>query len=342
LKNVTIIVVVPFDLYWAAEIEVQCNNFRKFGYSSSMHVLVHEEELNPYREYWNRLQERYSEVKFFFYRDENLKNLKVIYQPVIRPNCLKQHWKAFPELEQQAILYIDSDVLFTKRFDFSSYLNDDVCYLSKTPYIDADYFASKRKDVLFFRLDKYDQRDVLQELTNIVGIDKQVVIDNKDCTGGCQYLLKNIDYTFWEDLERNCIELRMHSLNINAEFFASENKGLQSWAIGDMCGLLWNLWKRGKTTSCPDDMDFVWSTTPIDKYDSCIFYHNAGVSSKMMELNEQTHKMFYKSDIRFRTSTVTFFDMVYNNISTDYCSCMYVKAIEEVENPICKTEINEY
>ena len=339
IRELVTIVCTPHDLYWASEIEVQLSNFERVGHTGEMHVLVFVEGEFPYRWYWEQLAKRYTWCKFFYYKEDNIKNLIAIYAPVQRPRCLKNHWKQFPELQNKVILYLDSDVLFTRTPDFSPYLQDDICYLSKTEYISADYFSSKVKDIYPFKKKEYAQEDVLQDLCRIVGIDKQVAIDNQDNTGGCQYILKGIDYDFCNDVERNCIELRLRTINFNAQYFSSEDKGFQSWAIGDMCGLLWNLWKRGKETKCPEYMNFAWSTNPIDAYNDNIFFHNAGVSSKNQELDGKMHKMFYKSDIRFRTSSLTWFDIQeWGGISKEYCSYKYLEEILSIENPICRTK----
>jgi len=150
------------------------------------------------------------------------------------------------------------------------------------------------------------------------------------------------DPVVWADLEKNCIELRLAALNLNAEFFPSEEKGLQSWAIGDMCGLLWNLWKKGLQVQCPDELDFNWASTPIEEYDKHAIFHNAGVSGKWMEMNGEKVKMFHKGDIRLRTSSLTFFDLTYQDITDKYCTCKYVEAIMDVKDPICITKRTEY
>lgn len=337
MKKVKILISVPFDLYFASEIEVQCHNFRKFGYSSSLQVIVYETGENQYREYWDRLAIRYKEVGFFFYRDDSIKHLIKAYPPYIRPFCFKKHWEAYPELKDYAIIYLDADVLFTKHLDFSRYINDNICYMSRTTYIDADYFANKRKDVLPFRLHEYDQIDILANMASIVGIDKQVIIDNVENTGGCQYVLKGITADFWAELADICVQISIYAKDINRRFFANEELGFQSWALGDMCGLLWLLWKHGKQTRCPKQFDFTWSSNPIDEYNKHAFFHNAGVPKMYMEFNGKKEKLFTKSDMRFRSNTLTFFDLEYEGISKDYCSYKYIEAIKEVENPICKT-----
>ena len=337
MKKVKFIVSVPFDLYFASEIEVQCHNFRKFGYSQFLHVLVYETGDNKYWEYWNRLAERYKEVGFFFYRDDSIKNLIKTYPSYIRPFSLKKHWEVHPELEYYNIVYLDGDVIFTKPIDFSKYLHDNICYMSRTDYIDANYFANKIKDVLPFRIAEYQKVDILNDMAALAGISKQTVIDNVENTGGCQYILKGITSEFWEELCDLCVKINLYAKDVNRRFFSSEEKGFQSWALGDMCGLLWLLWKNGKETRCPEEFDFSWSSNPIAEYEKHAFFHNAGVTSMYMELNGKKEKMFAKGDLRFRSNTLTFFDLEYEGLSKDYCSYKYVEAIKEVEDPICKT-----
>lgn len=341
MKKVTLLIAVPCDLYFASEIEVQCHNFRKFGYSSALQVIVYE-HTDAFKEYWNKLADRYKEVKFFFYKDNSIRRNTEIYPPFFRPYCFKKHWELYPELKNHVIIYLDGDVIFSKYLDFSKYINDDICYMSKTPYVAASYFYSKEKDVLPFMKKMYSQIDSLEIFCNQVGIDKQVVIDNEENTGGCQYILKGIDAKFWDDVATDCLKLRIQAMSLNSDYFANEERGFQSWAIGDMCGLLWNLWKRGKETRCPEELGFSWSSNPIEEYYKYPFLHNAGVAKKYMEKDGKKYLMFYKSDIRFRSNTLTFFDLEYQGVSQEFCSYKYVEAIQEVEDPICKTNIRIY
>lgn len=346
-KELVTIIACPHDAYWASEIEVQLSNFRKFEHSNIQIVVFERPDYigeSTGKEFWKELKEEYKDIAtFYFYQNESIKNLLSIYPPISRPVSLYQHFSLYPELKNKVILYLDSDVLFTKKPDFEPYLNDNICYLSKTDYISAEYFSSKVKDIYPHKAKEYSQIDPLNELCSLVGIDKQVVIDNQEVTGGCQYILKNIDAEFWKKVQIDCIALRMRTLDINAHFFPSEEKGFQSWAIGDMCGVLWNLWKRGYKTECPEYLNFTWSSSPIEEYGKNLFFHNAGISGKIMEMNEEKVKMFYKSDPLFRYSKVTFFDIKkWTDISPKYCSIKYLEEILSIKNPICKTKILEY
>ena len=342
-KELAIIVCIPEDLYWASEIEVQLNNFRRYDMSKYAQIIIHRRGKNKATPYWDKLIKAFPETGFFIYEDNSIGNLINMYAPIMRPHLLKKHWEQFPELKDRVILYLDSDVIFTRQPDFSSYLEDDVCYMSKTSYIGANYFMTKEKDVYSFKLDAFRTRDILQELATIVGVSKQTIIDNEENTGGCQYLLKNIDSKFWEDVENTCIALRIHMQWANQQYFPSEEKGFQSWCA-DMQAVLWNLWKRGVKTSCPTELDFAWSSSPIEEYDRCIFLHNAGILSPEMELGGKKVKVFFKSDIRFRKHLLTFFDLDYSDFNCDpnYCSSKYLEEIRRIKDPITKTNCFKY
>jgi hypothetical protein len=343
MKELVTIICVPCDLYWCSEIEVQLHNFRKYGHRN-VHILIYEAFKNPYIEYWERLEKEYSDIATFYtYRNNGLLKLTSVYAPITRIYMLQEHFKQFPELSEKVILYMDSDVIFTKKLDFTPFLEDNVNYLSSTPYISAEYFESKIKDVYPHRLKDYQKIDVLKDLCRIVGVDKQVLIDNQGVTGGCQYILKNITSDFWTDCLNHCLQIRMHLVQVNSQFFANEDKGFQSWC-SDMLTVLWNLWKRGYKTECPKELNFTWSSDPIEKIKENYWLHNAGISGKIHIIDGKEVKMFAKNDVIFRTNTMSFFDMDYSraNISKEYCSSVYLDEILSIKNPCTVTEARYY
>lgn len=99
-------------------------------------------------------------------------------------------------------------------------------------------------------------------------------------TGGAQYILKGIDYTFWEDVERMCVEIRKKFYynilgSVNNKYFKSENAGFQSWCA-DMWAVNFSLWKRGIQTDVTPLLDFSWATDNWETYTKKPIYHNAG------------------------------------------------------------------
>lgn len=333
----------PSDLYYAWEVEVMINNFRKYGYSDKLHVLVYEPDQNgdrlTYRQYWKELKLKYPEVGIFFYPDQGVRNLLPIYIPVLRPHVLKQHFEAYPELKDKAIFYHDSDIIFTKFLDFDQFLHDDVCYLSDTQsYISASYFDSKAHDVLPTKLERYKKKDILADVTGLVGITPEIARANEAGTGGAQYLLKGVDADFWAKVEKDCIALRIYLLNANKTYFKDENTGFQSWCA-DMWAVLWGLWARGYKTECPEELKFCWATSLIEEWDKHYIFHNAGVASTApIQHNGEDHYLFYKGDPPYKRNIITPFDepkSKWDNISKAHCSYKYLEELLSVPDPLC-------
>jgi hypothetical protein len=193
-------------------------------------------------------------------------------------------------MSDKAIFYCDSDILFTEKFDIQQFVDDDVNYLSDAnSYINAKYFDSKVKDVLPDKLEEYKTRDILAEITSVVGISREIAEAHNDHSGGAQYLIKNIDANFWKKMMTDTIVIRSYLQKVNREFFESESKGFQSWCA-DMWSLLWNLWLRDAETRVIPEMGFSWAPDPITKLDTHPILHNAGIVSTSMD----GYNCFYK------------------------------------------------
>ena len=131
------------------------------------------------------LLDKYPNVNFYFYPDTR-KSIKYISS--IRPYTLKKHFYKYPDLYKGTFMYHDCDIALTKPLEIDNYLCgcDQTCYLSDTiSYIGHNYILSKGQDVLDL-------------MCSVVNIDKEIVKQNEENSGGAQYVLKNIDYTFWE------------------------------------------------------------------------------------------------------------------------------------------------
>jgi hypothetical protein len=145
--------------------------------------------------------------------------------------------------------------------------------------------------VLPERLEAYKQLDVLEEIATQCGISRAVAEANNEHSGGAQYLLKNIDAIFWEKVLRDCITIRSYLLNINKLYFKDESAGFQSWCA-DMWAVLWTIWFRGGVTKNLPEMEFSWSSDPIDKVHRLGILHNAGIVNK----NMGDYPAFYKGE----------------------------------------------
>lgn len=331
MKDLKFVCVQPDDTYFTWQVHLWLESLREIGHSDKAIVLIYIPPDRQQNNKWQQVIDLYPEAEFHFYKDAgDLTNYLPIYIPILRPWTLWKHFKEHPELSDKAIFYCDADVLFTKSFNVDQFLEDEVCYLSNTnSYINASYFESKERDVLPEKLEEYKTRDILAEVMSLVGVEKQVAIDNNEHSGGAQYLLKNIDATFWNKVMNDCMIIRTYLQNVNKQFFENENKGFQSWCA-DMWGVLWNLWFRNYETKVVPEMEFAWSTDGIQKVDTCGILHNAGIVGPM----QGTWPAFYKG--KYHNGSDPTNDVHLNTVLNDeetkkHCNWYYANKLRELK-----------
>jgi hypothetical protein len=235
-----------------------------------------------------------------------------------------------PDMITKAVFYCDCDVIFTDKFNVDEFKDDDVNYLSDTnSYINASYFDSKIKDVLPEKLEEYKTRDVLAELASLVGINREIAEANNEHSGGAQYFLKNVDSDFWKKVMNDCVLIRVYLQNINKEFFKDENKGFQSWCA-DMWAVLWNVWLKGQETKNIPELEFCWSSDPIEKLERTTILHNAGITGQQ----SMGYPAFYKG--AYHAGKDPFQDTHLYVVHTDekskkYANHYYLKQLLEIK-----------
>lgn len=338
MKELVFISAQPDDPAFSWQIELFIENVRELGYLSPIQVLVFipadRVAAGPHPEF-RRLQQRYYSrgVSFYYYPDtSNLLGYGIAqaqYPPLLRPHILKRHFSRFPELKQKAVLYHDSDILFTRFLDFTPYLNDDICYMSPAAgYLGVKYFDSKADGLLPSSQKQYQELDVLNECATLLGINRAICEQHDHQVGGAQYLLKNIDADFWEDVEIGAYRLRRFLTyelgGVNSRFFDSEQEGIQSWCA-DMWALLWTLWKKKYETVTPAAFDFCWATDPVSKWDTAAFYHDAGVSE------ENKHYLFNKRDLSYMYHGRQPYCDSFSHVSADFCSYRYTQHLLNIK-----------
>jgi len=361
MKELKIISAVSDEIRFHWETRVYLNSLKKNGYRD-VDILIFTFEDKPLSNEWAKMKQEYPFADFYHYPDtDHLTRLTKLfnYIPLLRPYILKKHWEKFPELQEKAIFYTDSDIVFTKPLDFSPYLNDDICYLSYTGnrhpggnYINSEYFDSKSslnpdggpRYVHPLKFEQFKKRDILNEAAKTCGITRKVCEDNKDNTGGAQYLLKNISPEFWDKVLDACMNIKLHLSNVNQQFMQGktpqdrENNGFQSFCA-DMWAVLWTLWAEGKQTLTPKELDFAWSTDEIAFHDEYIL-HNAGVTSdavirtRIKDENknniEVTAPIFYKGAYVSKhpmTDAHKLKEILSNPTSSKYHTSTYVREI---------------
>jgi hypothetical protein len=331
MKELKFLCAQPDDSYYTWQVHLWLESLRKLEHSDKAIVLIFVPSYREQNPKWQQIIDLYPESEFVFYKDvDGINPLLGTYIPIIRPYCLMKYFKEHPEMVSKAVFYCDSDIIFTEKFDISQYIEDDVNYLSDTnSYINASYFDSKIKDVLPERLEEYKTIDVLSEITSVVGISREICEKNNLHSGGAQYLLKNINASFWEKVLKDCLLIRKYLMSVNSKFFKSEDTGFQSWC-SDMWAVLWNLWINSETKVVPE-LNFSWATDPISRLNRTSILHNAGITGEEMS----NYKAFYK--IKYRSGTDPFKDVSLQSIldnpeSKKHCTYYYVQQLIELKN----------
>lgn len=311
MKDLKFICAQPDDTYYTWQVHLWLESLRNIGHSDKAIVLVWTPSFREKSDRWQKIQDLYPEAEFAYYKDAGDVSQQLgVYIPILRPYSLMKYFQEHPEMTSKAVFYCDCDILFTDKFNIDAYINDEINYLSDTnSYINASYFDSKVKDVLPEKLEEYKNRDILAELTSLIGINREIAEANNDHSGGAQYFLKNVDASFWHKVMNDCLIIRKYLQHINSIFFASEEKGFQSWCA-DMWAVLWNLWLRDQETKNIPEMDFSWASDPIEKVHKLGMFHNAGIVSRDMGYPAFYKGIYHTGKDPFND---THLDVVYND-----------------------------
>lgn len=255
---------------FAWEVEVYIHNFIQTGVSPQQIHCV--QALDPtweeVPEEWKKLQNKFTNVNFFFYKDT--RDASNNYQPSIQAHILEKHWRANPLMELENVFFHDSDIIFTRHLDFTPMLQDDFWYLSDTiSYIGSEYIRSKGERVL-------------EKMCEVAEIDKELVIRNQPHSGGAQKLIKKVPAQYWKDSFDMQLKLWKEIPPVSAEIKkeklanGEQYHELQHWTMS-MWSELWCAWKYGRQTRVTDDLKFMFYTNGIDDWETFPIFHNAGV-----------------------------------------------------------------
>jgi hypothetical protein len=286
-KPLTLMCVQPCIPYYAWQIEVMLHNFVEVGIPEkyNIHILfaynIKESNWRENVAVIKKVDEQYKNIaQFFYYQDT--RQYPISYISSIRPNLLKQHFSAEYLNISDAVFYHDCDIVFTKFPDFLE------------PLIDGnDWYVSDTRSYIGYNYIKSKGEDVLNEMCNIVGISPEIIADREEQSGGAQYLMKGVDYHFFNKMEIDCESLYKNITNLN-NIKKSENPShheLQIWCA-DMWAILWGAWLKGYETKVISEMDFCWATDHEKTWEEKYIFHNAGVTA-----NGQ-NELFFKGNFR--------------------------------------------
>lgn len=322
IRPVTLICVQPCIKYYAWQVEVMLNNYKDLSIHEEFQIQTlwafnkNEHDWEEKLALIKKLENNFSDIAEFHYY-EDTREYPISYISSIRPNILKQHFLAFQELSTTTIFYHDCDVVFSKfpLFLHNYQQKDTNWYVSDTiSYIGHEYILSKGQDVL-------------DAMCDIVGINKNMVKERQFQSGGAQYIMKGVDFAFFNKVEKDCERLykEITELNNKKKELDPTHHELQIWC-SDMWAILWNAWLRGYNTNVIKEMDFCWATEQIESFNEKTIFHNAGV------VGNEPIPLFYKG--RF-TSKFPYLDIDNIIVDENRASYKYFEMVKETAKKSC-------
>lgn len=333
MKDVKFITCCPSNDYYTWQVHLWLESLRELNLSQNAIVLVYEPKLRPYNSKWDKIKELYPESEFIFYREkpeEDINLLISLYIPIIREYLMWTYFTDHPEEENKPVFFCDSDILFTKDFNISHLIENDINYVSDSvSYMGATYFDNKISEVSQDKLDAFKSKDVFQEILDCVGVSRETAVNNQEHSGGVQYLFKNCTAAFWAKVMNDSIVLRLKMQELNTLYFPNQDLGYQSWC-SDMWGILWNLWHFNLPVKVTKELDFSWATDSIDIVNAKPIFHNAGITGEMMN----NHLCFYKGKYHQGsdpTKDPTLNKIIESEESQKFGTWYYAKKLKELQ-----------
>jgi hypothetical protein len=308
----------PDQTYFHWQVEVYMYQFAKHGIADKCYAVFGYSGNEP-SPYIVKLAKTYNIV---WYKDERDTTKPNFYVPSIRPHILKKFFKDRPELGKN-VFYHDSDIFLVKLPRFDPMLHDDIAYLSDAiSYIGYDYIVGVSKRYK----EKYPElpdNDILTRMCNCIGISEDLVKINQKNSGGAQYLLKNINSEYWENVESTCYKMYNMLKDYESKYPIAHH--IQSWTT-DMWAVLWHYWKRGGQTIVHPELDFSWATDNRRTYHSRNIFHLAGITEESPKTIFFKGKYASKNVLDEYRRNPTLFD----NISSDSATFEYISVVKEI------------
>jgi len=286
----------PATTYYAWQCEVMLNNFIQMGINPNNVDIVCWKQNGVIPEEWIKLANGYA-ARFFFYDDTRETRH---YISSIRPNILKQHWIAQPQLKDSVIFYHDSDIIFTRPIQ--DWITDEMIS-------DNEWYGSDTRWYIAHSYVKSKGQDVIDEMCKIMDLPESLIEENELNAIGAQYLMKGIDTHFWSRVETDSENLykEISELNRKKKELDPTHHELQIWCA-DMWAVLWGGWRRGYKTNCHPNFDFSWGTSSEDDYFKMNIMHNAGVTDSQSGLfykAEYMNKLPYTEPLKINENTAS-------------------------------------
>ncbi|GAA4182782.1 hypothetical protein [Sphingobacterium ginsenosidimutans] len=315
----------PSDLYFAWQIQVYIHNFYTIGIpKENIHVILSETSNTDVLD----LAERNKDLaSFFFYPDTREDHY---YAPTIRPHLIKKHFDQYPWLEQKQIFYHDADIIFREKIDEKTFSDSYNWHLSNT----LDYIG-------LAHLNSFGS-SIISSLCNIVGLPIDEGLENIENFGGAQYVIRGVNYTFWNKHEKDS-EAIYNYIKHNKPIFKSllidyaSNKEVNFEKLQEWCADMWSMVLNGIyfgfNLEINSELDFCWPYQPVNRWHNTKILHNAGVTA------QQSEHYFYKSKY---INYTPFEDHDLDKYDFTKCTIKYVEAIKSARNCTLKSLYGSY
>lgn len=285
----------PQTIYYAWQVDTMIHSFLKNNVREQDIIILLADEGS---DGFNKVIDKYPNVEFLSYPNYSDKN----YAPAIKPYLMWQYFKSCKCKSDEQYFYCDADVILTKPLpDFDR----SYCYVSDTvSYLGYDYIISKGEEVLDLMCD-------------VVKIDKNIIKNKQEQSGGAQYVFSGTNARFWEKTYKDSIELfkALSEYNSKNQERYKDTYPIQAWT-SEMWATTWAFWKAGIKTKVVSEMDFAWSTDMYQKLKDVKILHNAGVGGN--------HRQFFK---KFEwTRSYPKLDL---KVSNKHCSHYYYEQVKE-------------
>ena len=317
-NNLIFISAQPDNIYFHWQVEIYLYQFSKHNILDYCYAIFGYTGDKPSYSVLELAKKYPKQIKF--YKDERTPE-ETIYIPSIRPHILKKFFRDYPELGKN-VFYHDSDIFLVKLPKFELLLTDDIAYLSDTnSYINYNYLetCSKRYKETHLEL---ETNDLIKKMVSLFEISEELVKQNNNNSGGAQYLLKDIDFNFWVDVEK--YSNKLYSLFKDYEKQYPIDHHIQSWAT-DMWCVLWCYWKLGKKALNHLELDFSWATSSSKDYYIKPIFHLAGITNELSKTHLYKFEYSNKNIIKEYAKN----KQLFNYISSSNATYEYVKVIKE-------------
>ena len=287
----------PETRYYEWQVETMIYSFLDNGVHPNNIIIL----LGKTEDYsFDRLRKKYKGVTFASYPYIQESN----YLPAIKPYLMARFFGSCACKSEDQYYYCDADTILTKPLPI---FDKNYVYCSDTKnYIGYNYIISKGEEIL----------DIM---ANTVKIDKRIIKERQEDSGGGQFIFSGTDEKFWNEVYKNSIKLytEMSRYNANHIKLYEGTYPIQAWTA-EMWATLWQFWKAGMKTRIVEQLDFAWSTDEIARLDQVSILHNAGITS-----DEKFDNFFKKTDYR---NSYPPMDL---DITKSHCSYYYYRAIND-------------